>query len=74
MTSVGLPGTGSGEIQQAIAAGARIDVFGIEAFDYGLTSGTQVSSDETVASDVASQLETLYGWSAATAWSRIGSR
>ena len=72
MTSVGLPGTGTGEIQQAIAAGARIDVFGIEDFDYGLTSGTQVSSDETVASDVASQLETLYGWSAATAWSRIG--
>ena len=72
MTSVGLPGTGTGEIQQAIAAGARIDVFGIEDFDYGLLSGTQVSSDETVASDVASQLETLYGWSAATAWSHIG--
>ena len=72
MTSVGLPGTGTGEIQQAIAAGARIDVFGIEDFDYGLTSGTQVSSDEAVAGDVASQLELLYGWSAATAWSHIG--
>ena len=72
MTSVGLPGTGTGEIQQAIAAGARIDVVGIEDFDYGLTSGTQVSSDETVASDVASQLESLYGWPAATAWSHIG--
>lgn len=72
MTSVGLPGTGTGEIQQAIAAGARIDVFGIMDFDYGLTSGTQVSSDETVASDVASQLESLYGWSVATAWSHIG--
>jgi len=72
MTSVGLPGTGTSEIQQAIAAGARIDVFGIEDFDYGLTSGTQVSSDETVASDVDSQLESLYGWSAATAWSHIG--
>jgi hypothetical protein len=72
MTSVGLPGTGTGEIQQATAAGARIDVFGIEDFDYGLTSGTQVSSDETVASDVASQLESLHGWPAATAWSHIG--
>ena len=72
MTSVGLPGTGTGEIQQAIAAGARIDVFGIMDFDYGLTSGTQVSSDETVANDVASQLESLYGWSSATAWSHIG--
>ncbi len=72
MTSIGLPGNGTGEIQQAIAAGARIDVFGIEDFDYGLTSGTQVSSDETVASDVAGQLESLYGWSAATAWSHIG--
>jgi Carbohydrate binding domain/Fibronectin type III domain len=72
MTSIGLPGTGTGEIQQAIAAGARIDVFGIEDFDYGLTSGTQVSSDETVANDVASQLESRYGWSAGTAWSHVG--
>jgi hypothetical protein len=72
MTSVGLPGTGTSEIQQAITAGARIDVFGIMDFDYGLTSGTQVSSDETVADDVASQLESLYGWSSATAWSHIG--
>lgn len=72
MTSVGLPDTGTGEIRQAITAGARIDVFGIMDFDYGLTSGTQVSSDETVANDVAGQLESLYGWSAATAWSHIG--
>ena len=42
MTSAGLPGTGTGEIQQAIAAGARINVFGIEDFDYGLTSGTHI--------------------------------
>ena len=72
MTSVGLPGTGTDEIEQAITAGARIDVFGAMDFDYGLTSGTQVSSDETVADDVASQLESLYGWSAATAWSHLG--
>jgi hypothetical protein len=72
MTSVGLPGTGTDEIRQAITAGARIDVFGIMDFDYGLTSGTQVNSDETVASDVAGQLESLYGWPAATAWSHIG--
>jgi len=72
MTRSGCLATGTGEIQQATAAGARIDVFGIEDFDYGLTSGTQVSSDETVASDVASQLESLYGWPAATAWSHIG--
>jgi hypothetical protein len=73
MTTVGLPDTGTGEIQQAISAGARINVFGIEDFDYGLPAGqTQVSADETVAGDVASQLESLYGWSAATAWSHIG--
>jgi len=72
MTSVGLPDTGKGEVEQAIAAGARIGVFNIEDFDYGLLSGTQVSSDETVADDVAGQLESLYGWSAATAWSRMG--
>ena len=72
MTSVGLPNTGTDEIRQAITAGARIDVFGVMDFDYGLTSGTQVSSDETVANDVAGQLESLYGWTAATAWSHIG--
>jgi hypothetical protein len=73
VTTIGLPDTGKGEIQQAIAAGARIDIFGIMDFDYGLGAGQdQVSSDETVASDVASQLESLYGWSAATAWAHIG--
>jgi hypothetical protein len=73
MTTVGLPDTGTGEIQQAISAGARIDVFGIEDFDYGLPAGqTQTGADETVAADVASQLESLYGWPAATAWSHIG--
>jgi hypothetical protein len=73
MTTIGFPGTGTGEIQQAIAAGARIDVFNIEDFDYGLTCGcSQVSSDETVANDAASQLESLYHWSAATAWSHLG--
>jgi hypothetical protein len=72
VTSIGLPGSGTAEIQQAITAGARIDVFGAMDFDYGLTSGTQVGSDEAVANDVASQLESLYGWSAATAWSHLG--
>jgi Fibronectin type III domain/Carbohydrate binding domain len=73
MTTVGLPDTGIGEIQQAIAAGATINVFNIEDFDYGLPAGqTQVSADETVADDAASQLESLYNWSAATAWSHLG--
>ncbi|HEV2374230.1 MAG TPA: hypothetical protein VGS19_18990, partial [Streptosporangiaceae bacterium] len=31
-----------------------------------------VSSDETVASDAASQLESLYGWPASTAWAHLG--
>ncbi|HEV2374705.1 MAG TPA: hypothetical protein VGS19_21405, partial [Streptosporangiaceae bacterium] len=73
MTSIGFPGTGTDEIQQAITAGARIDVINIEDFDYGLTCGcSQVSSDETVASDAASQLESLYGWPASTAWAHLG--
>lgn len=72
MTSIGFPDTGTGEISEAIKADARIDVFNIEDFDYGLTSGTQVSSDETVASDAAAQLESLYHWSAATAWAHLG--
>jgi Carbohydrate binding domain/Fibronectin type III domain len=68
MTSVGLPDTGKAEIAAAIAAGARIDVVNIMDFDYGLTSGTQVSADEAVAEDVHTQLKALYGWDDATAY------
>jgi hypothetical protein len=68
MTSVGLPDTGKAEIQAAISAGARLDVVNIMDFDYGLTSGTQVSADETVAEDVHAQLKALYGWDDVTAY------
>lgn len=71
MTSVGLPDTGKDEIGQAIADGARIDVVNIMDFDFGLTSGTETAAAETVASDVDSQLMSLYGWDAATAWSHM---
>ncbi len=69
MTTVGLPDTGKDEIQQAIDDGARIDVVNIMDFDFGLTSGTETAAAETVAGDVNTQLQALYGWSAATAWS-----
>jgi hypothetical protein len=69
MTTVGLPDTGKDEIRQAIADGARIDVVNIMDFDFGLTSGTETAAAETVADDVNTQLQSLYGWSAATAWS-----
>jgi hypothetical protein len=72
MTSVGLPDTGKDEIRQAIADGARIDVVNIMDFDFGLTSGTEVQATETVANDVVSQLQSLYGWDAATAWAHLG--
>jgi hypothetical protein len=68
MTTVGLPDTGKDEIKQAIAAGARIDVVNIMDFDFGLTGGTETDAAETVAADVNTQLQSLYGWDAATAW------
>jgi Carbohydrate binding domain/Glycosyl hydrolases family 18 len=68
MTTVGLPDTGKDEIRQAIADGARIDVVNIMDFDFGLTSGTETAAAETVANDVNTQLQSLYGWDAATAW------
>ncbi|HEV2344187.1 MAG TPA: carbohydrate binding domain-containing protein [Actinocrinis sp.] len=72
MTTVGFPGTGTDEIKQAIANGARLDIVNIMDFDTGLTSGTEVAQTEAVANDAAGQLESIYGWSAATAWSHMG--
>ena len=72
MTTVGFPGTGTDEIEQAKADGARLDVINIEDFDTGLTSGTETAQTENIANDAISQLETIYGWSAAQAWSHLG--
>lgn len=72
MTTVGFPGTGTDEIRQAIANGARLDVINIMDFDTGLTSGTEVAQTESIANDAAGQLEGIYGWSAAQAWAHLG--
>jgi hypothetical protein len=72
MTTIGFPGTGTDEIKQAIANGARLDVINIMDFDTGLTSGTEVGQTEAIANDAISQLETIYGWTAAQAWSHMG--
>jgi hypothetical protein len=72
MTTIGLPGSGTDEIKQAIAAGARLDIINIMDFDTGLTSGTELSQTEAIANDAISQLESIYGWSAATAWAHLG--
>jgi hypothetical protein len=72
MTTVGFPGTGTDEIQQAKADGARLDVVNIMDFDTGLTSGTETAQTETIADDAITQLESIYGWSAAQAWSHLG--
>jgi hypothetical protein len=72
MTTVGFPGTGTDEIRAAVAAGARLDVINAMDFDTGLTSGTEVGQSEAVANDAVGQLETIFGWSAATAWSHLG--
>jgi hypothetical protein len=72
MTTVGFPGSGTDEIRQAVAAGARLDVINAMDFDTGLTSGTEVAQSETIADDAVSQLQSIYGWSAATAWSHLG--
>ncbi|HWG27110.1 carbohydrate binding domain-containing protein [Actinospica sp.] len=72
MTTVGFPGSGVDEIQQAKADGARLDVVNIMDFDTGLTSGTETGQTEAIANDAVGQLETIYGWSAAQAWSHLG--
>jgi hypothetical protein len=72
MTTVGFPGSGTDEIRQAIAAGARLDIVNIMDFDTGLTSGTEVAQTENIASTAASQLASIYGWSTATAWAHMG--
>lgn len=72
MTTVGFPGSGTDEIKQAVAAGARLDVINIMDFDTGLTSGTEVAQTEAIADDAVSQLQTIYGWTAAQAWSHLG--
>jgi hypothetical protein len=72
MTTVGFPGTGTDEIQQAKADGARLDVINIMDFDTGLTSGTETAQTETIANDAITQLESIYGWTAAQAWSHLG--
>jgi hypothetical protein len=68
MTTVGFPDTGIAEIQAAIANDATLNVINIEDFDVGLTSGTETAQTESIAEDAVSQLESLYGWTAAQAW------
>ena len=72
MTTVGFPGSGTDEITQAKNDGARLDVINIMDFDTGLTSGTETGQTESIAQDAVSQLESIYGWSAAQAWSHLG--
>src|SRR5439155_1692920 len=73
MTTVGFPDTGKDEIRQAIAAGARLDLINIMAFDYGLTnSGDQATSVQLVAQQAHDQLRTLYGLDDAGAWAKLG--
>jgi hypothetical protein len=72
MTTVGFPGTGTDEIRGAVAAGARLDIINAMDFDTGLTAGTEIGQSEAIANDAVSQLETIFGWTAATAWSHLG--
>jgi hypothetical protein len=72
MTTVGFPDTGTDEIRAAVAAGARLDVINAMDFDTGLTSGTEIGQTEAIANDAVSQLESIFGWTAATAWSHLG--
>ncbi|HEV2639975.1 MAG TPA: carbohydrate binding domain-containing protein [Actinocrinis sp.] len=72
MTTIGFPGTGTDEIQQAKADGARLDVINAMDFDTGLTAGTEVAQTEAIARDAVTQLGSIYGWTAAQAWSHLG--
>ncbi|OLB81523.1 MAG: carbohydrate-binding protein [Actinobacteria bacterium 13_2_20CM_2_71_6] len=73
MTTVGFPGSGIDELNQAKAAGVGLDIVNIMAFDYGLTnSGDQATSVEMVAQAAQGQLKQVFGWDDATAWAHLG--
>jgi len=73
MTTVGFPGSGIDELNQAKAAGVSLDIVNIMAFDYGLTNaGDQVTSVEMVAQAAQGQLKQVFGWDDATAWGHLG--
>ncbi len=73
MTTVGFPGSGIDELNQAKAAGVSFDIINIMAFDYGLTnSNDQATSVEMVAQAAQGQLKQVYGWSDTTAWAHLG--
>jgi hypothetical protein len=73
MTTVGFPGSGIDELNQAKAAGVSFDIINIMAFDYGLTNaGDQVTSVEMVAQAAENQLKQVFGWDDATAWGHLG--
>ncbi len=73
MTTVGFPGSGIDELNQAKAAGVTLDIINIMAFDYGLTNaGDQVTSVEMVTQAAQNQLKQVFGWDDATAWGHLG--
>ncbi len=73
MTTVGFPGSGIDELNQAKAAGVSFDIINIMAFDYGLTNASdQVTSVEMVAQAAQGQLKQVFGWDDATAWGHLG--
>ena len=73
MTTVGFPGSGIDELNQAKAAGFGLDIINIMAFDYGLTNASdQVTSVEMVAQAAQGQLKQVFGWDDATAWGHLG--
>ncbi|MCW2642684.1 MAG: putative carbohydrate binding protein [Dactylosporangium sp.] len=71
-TTVGFPDTGKDEIRQAIAAGARLDLINLMAFDYGGPAASMADSVRSVTDQAAAQLKTLYGWDDATAYAHLG--
>ncbi|NJC73263.1 carbohydrate-binding protein, partial [Planosporangium thailandense] len=71
-TTVGFPDTGKDEIRQAVAAGARLDLVNLMAFDYGGPAASMASSVESVTDQAAAQLASLYGWTDATAYAHLG--
>jgi hypothetical protein len=71
-TTVGFPDTGKDEIRQAIAAGARLDLINLMAFDYGGPAASMADSVRSVTDQAAAQLKTLYGWDDVTAYAHLG--
>lgn len=60
IATVGFTGNGTDEIRTGVADGVQMDIYNVMDFDYGGSGGNQVGDDETVMTDVHTQLKSIF--------------